>query len=133
MILDWVQRSHLNAAMAAYGRNADVVSEQTTMINQQDVEITNFWQEYITTDLTSEESALAGSFNLQWKPYAESRNHTMALASAEDYVGAIANLTGDATAKFDVVHTTLHKLLELQRDVAAKEYAQTRSDYESIF
>ncbi|MBP6056831.1 MAG: MCP four helix bundle domain-containing protein [Nitrosomonas sp.] len=133
MILDRMQRTRLNTAMSAYGRTADIVKERQTMTNQRDAEIATTWQKYMVTNLTPEEATLAENFNQQWRVYTESRNRTMALANAGNYDGAIANLTGDAAAKFDAVHATMLKLLELQRAEAAKEYAEARSDYESIF
>ena len=133
MVLDRMQHTRLNTAMSAYGRSIDIVKERQTMTDQRDAEIANTWQKYMVTNLTPEEATLAENFNQQWKIYTESRNRTMTLVSAGNYDGAIANLTGDAAAKFDAVHATMLKLLELQRDVAAKEYAEARSDYESIF
>ncbi|SFF30733.1 MCP four helix bundle domain-containing protein, partial [Nitrosomonas sp. Nm166] len=133
LILDRMQRTRLNTAMSAYGRNADIVKERQAMSDQRDAEIANFWQKYMTTNLLPEEATLAESFSQQWKIYTESRNRTMAFATAGNYDAAIANLTGDAAAKFDAVHVTMVKLLELQRDVAAKEYAAARSSFENIF
>jgi methyl-accepting chemotaxis protein len=103
------------------------------MTDQRDAEIAGFWQKYLATNLIPEEATLAENFNQQWKTYTESRNRTMALATAGNYDGAIANLMGDAAAKFDAVHVTMTKLFELQRDVAAKEYAEAKSSFESIF
>ncbi len=133
LVLDRMQRTSLNTAMSAYGRNADIVKERAAMTIQRDAEIATLWQKYMATNLTIEEATLVENFNQQWKIYAESRNHTMALATAGNYDGAIANLTTDASAKFDAVHATIIKLFDLQRDVAAKEYAEAKSNYESIF
>ncbi len=133
LILDRVQRARLNTAMSAYGRHADIVKERQALNVQRDAEIASTWQKYMTTNLTSEETTLAENFNQQWKIYTESRDRTMALSAAGNYDAAIANLTGDAAAKFDAAHATLFKLLELQRDVAAKEYAEAQNNYQSIF
>ncbi|PTQ78894.1 methyl-accepting chemotaxis protein [Nitrosomonas oligotropha] len=133
MILDRMQRTRLNTAMSAYGRNPALAIERKTMTGQLDAEIAKFWQKYMATNLTTEEAILAENFNQQWKTYTESRNRTIALATAGDYDGAIANLTGDAAAKFDAVHAAMVKLLELQRNVAANEYAAANSNFESIF
>lgn len=133
MVLDRMQRTRLNTAMSAYGRNADIVKERQAMSDQRDAEIASFWQKYMATHLISEEATLAENFSQQWKTYTESRNRTMALATTGNYDGAITNLTGDAAAKFDAVHATMIKLFELQRGVAAKEYAEAKSNFESIF
>jgi methyl-accepting chemotaxis protein len=133
MVIDRMQRVRVNTAMAAYGRNADLVKERQRMNDQRDAEMSKHWQEYILTNLTPEEAVLVENFTQQWKIYTESRNRTMAFATAENYDAAIVNLTGDAATKFDAAHATMIKLFELQRDVAAKEYTESRANYESIF
>ncbi|MEK6686641.1 MAG: methyl-accepting chemotaxis protein, partial [Pseudomonadota bacterium] len=132
-VLDRMQRIRLNAVMSAYGRSPEIVKERHALNEQRDAEIATTWQKYVATNLTSEEAALAENFNQQWRAYVESRNHTMALATAGDYDTAIANAATDATSKFDAVHATLFKLIELQRDEAAKEYAEAQNTYQSIF
>jgi len=133
MVLDRMQRARLNTAMSAYGRSADIVKERTAMTSQRDAELADFWKKYMTTNLTAEESGLAEKFSQQWNSYVESRNRTIALATAGNFDAAVANLTGDAGGKFDAVHGTLLKLLELQRTESAKEYAEAQSSYQSIF
>lgn len=133
LVLDRMQRARLNTAMSAYGRDAELVKARKIMTSQRDAEIAELWKKYMATTLTLEEAELAENFALQWKIYAESRDHTMSFATAGDYDAAIVNLTGDAAAKFDAVHGTMLNLLELQRNVAAKEYAEAQSNYNSIF
>ncbi|PSJ18279.1 methyl-accepting chemotaxis protein [Nitrosomonas supralitoralis] len=133
LVLDRMQRARLNAAMSAYGRSAEIVKERQVMTIQRDAEVADLWKKYMATTLTPDEAALAESFNQQWRIYTESRNHTLNLAAAGDYDAAIENLTHDAGAKFDAVHGTMLNLLELQRNVAAKEYAEAQSNYNSIF
>jgi methyl-accepting chemotaxis protein len=133
MVIDRMQRVRVNTAMAAYGRSTILVKERQGMNDQRDAEIAKLWQGYVVTNLTPEEAVLVENFTQQWKIYTESRNRTMAFATAENYDAAIANLTGDAGTKFDTVHATMIKLFELQRDVAAKEYTESRANYESIF
>ena len=132
LILDRMHRARLNAVMSAYGRNPEIVKERQAMTNQRDAEIASTWQKYTATNLTPEEATLVENFNQQWKAYVEPRNHTMTLAAAGDYDAAIANALS-ATPKFDAAHATLFKLLELQRDEGAKEYAAAQNDYKSIF
>ena len=59
-------------------------------------------------------------------------NRTVSLATAGDYDAAIANMTGDAGAKFTAAHEIALKLLTLQRDESAKEYAEAQKQYEEI-
>ncbi len=132
LIVDRMQRVRLNAAISAYGRNAELVKERQTMTDQRDAEIANFWQKFTTTNLTPEEATLAENFTQRWKAYTESRNRTMSLAAAGDYDAAVANMTGDAGAKFTAAHEIALKLLTLQRDESAKEYAEAQKQYENI-
>ncbi|MER2513710.1 MAG: methyl-accepting chemotaxis protein [Nitrosomonas ureae] len=132
LVLDRMQRARLNAAMSAYGRNAEITKERQIMTNQRDAEIADLWKKFMATNLTPEETTLAESFNQQWRSYTESRDRTMVLATAGDYDAAINNLTNDASTKFDAVHGTMLNLLELQRNVAAKEYAEAQSSYNTI-
>jgi len=132
LVLDRMQRARLNAAMSAYGRNAEITKERQIMTNQRDAEIADLWKKFMATNLTPEETTLAESFNQQWRSYTESRDRTMVLATAGDYDAAINNLTNDASTKFDAIHGTMLNLLELQRNVAAKEYAEAQSSYNTI-
>jgi methyl-accepting chemotaxis protein len=132
LTLDRMQRTRLNAVMSAYGRNAELVKERQEMTNQRDAEIAVAWQKYSATNLTPEEATLVENSNQQWKAYVEPRNQTMVLAAAGDYDVAITNALS-ATSKFDAAHATLFKLLELQRDESAKEYAAAQNDYKNIF
>ncbi len=132
LVLDRMQRMRLNAVMSAYAKNPEVVRERQSMNDQLDVEVAKTWQKYIATNLTPEEAILIENFNQQWKAYIEARNHTMALAAKGDYDAAITNAMA-ATPKFGEAHITLFKLLELQRDEGAKEYAGAQQDYENVF
>ncbi len=133
LVLDRMQRARLNAAIAAYARSAEIVKERQNMTNQRDAEISEMWKKYMATNLTSEEGALVENFNQQWQIYTESRNRTMALAAAGNFDASIENMVNDAGPKFDAVHGTMIKLLELQRTESAKEYAAAQSNYETIF
>jgi len=132
-VLDRMQRVRLNAVMAAYGRNVDVVKQRKVMTEERDAELNKTWQKYTATRLTPEEKTLVESFEQQWKTYVESRERTMSLAAAGDYDAAIANASSDATPKFDIAHVTLFSLLDLQRTESEKEYAAAQNNYENIF
>ncbi|PSJ16042.1 methyl-accepting chemotaxis protein [Nitrosomonas supralitoralis] len=132
-VVDRVQRIRLNTAMTAYSRNAEIVKEYSALNDTRDAEIAKAWQKYLSTEMTTEGKALTGNFEQQWKIYVESRNRTVASAASGDYDAAIANLTGDASSKFNTAHTTLFSLLDLQRTGAENDYAQTQNNYENIF
>jgi len=133
LVGDRMQHMHLDTEMAAYARSTEIVKEWQRVNDQRDAEIVTVWKKYMAATLTPEKASLTENFNRQWKTYVESRNRTMALAAAGDHAAAIANSASDATPKFDAVHATLFKLLELQRDEAAREYTEARNDYQSIF
>lgn len=132
LIIDRMQRTRLNAVLSAYTRKPEVVKERQVMTNQRDAEIATAWQKYMATNLTPIEKTLTESFNHEWKAYADARDRTMVLAAAGDYDAAIVNAT-DATPKFDAAHATMFKLIELQRDEGAKEFAASQDNYENIF
>ncbi len=132
MILDRMQRVRLNAAISAYARKPELVKERQNMTDQRDAEIASFWQKYMATRFVPEEASIAENFINQWRIYTESRNRTMALATAGDFDAAVANMIGDAGAKFDAAHTTMLKLLEFQRTESQKQYETAQDSFETI-
>lgn len=133
LVLDRMQRTRLNAVMAANLGDIEVAKQRIIMTAERDSEINNAWQKYVLTTLTPEEKILSDTFAQVWKVYVESRNRSLSFAVAGNFEAAVENATGDATPKFDNAHTTMFSLIELQRSVAATEYAQAQSSYESIF
>ncbi|MER0172124.1 MAG: HAMP domain-containing protein [Nitrosomonas sp.] len=132
LIIDRMQRVRLNAVIASYARKPEAVKERQAMSDQRDAEIATAWQKYVATNLTPTEKTLVENFNQEWKAYTEARDRTMALAAAGDFDAAVKNAT-EATPRFDAVHATIFKLIELQRDEGAKEYAASQKNYENIF
>ncbi|MDP1557312.1 MAG: methyl-accepting chemotaxis protein [Nitrosomonas sp.] len=133
LVLDRVQLVRLNAVIASNFRDIETAKQRAAMTAERDAEINNVWQKYLLTKLIPEEERLANVFAQQWQAYKESRDRTMSAALAGDFDTAIANATSDAGPKFDRAHQTIFSLIELQRDVAAQEYAGAQSNYESIF
>jgi methyl-accepting chemotaxis protein I, serine sensor receptor len=133
LVLDRMQRVRLNAVMAANLRSETVARERAGMNAQRDAEISDTWQKYIVTTLTPEEERLANAWQQQWQVYKESRERTMNFALAGDFDAAIANATNDAAPKFDDVHETIFSLIGLQGNVAAQEYAEAQSNFNTIF
>ncbi|MBS0300415.1 MAG: MCP four helix bundle domain-containing protein [Proteobacteria bacterium] len=132
LVIDRMQRTRLNAIIASYARKPETVKERQAMTDQRDVEIATAWQKYMATNLIPAEKTLIENFNHEWKAYTEARNRTMVLAAAGDYDAAVKNAT-EATPRFDAAHATMFKLIELQRDEGAKEFAASQANYESIF
>ncbi len=132
-ILDRMQHIRLNTIMAANLRSESVVRERAGLTAQRDMEINNTWQKFIVTNLTVEEEQLANTWLPQWQVYKESRDRTMSLAQAGDFDGAIANANNDAGPKFEAVYGTISNMIELQGRVAAQEYAEAQSNFNSVF
>lgn len=132
MVLDRMQRTRLNAAIAAYARKPELVKERQSMTDQRDAEIASFWQKYTATRFTPEETSIAENFIHQWRIYTESRNRTMVLAASGDYDAAVANMIGDAGAKFDAAHATMLKLLEYQRTESQNQYETAQENFEAF-
>jgi methyl-accepting chemotaxis protein len=132
-ILDRTQRVRLNAIMAANLRNESVARERAELTAQRDMEINAAWQRFVATFLTPEEEQLANTWSQQWETYKASRDRTLALAMTGDFDGAIANANSDAAPKFDAVHQTTVSLIDLQGRVAAQEYAEAQSNFNSTF
>ncbi len=133
LVLDGMQRGRLNAAISAYGRKAELVKERQAMTDQRDAEIATAWKKYMATNLTPLEATLAETSAQRWKIYTDSRNRTMSLAAAGDYDGAVVNMIGDAGAKFDAVHETMLKLIQLQRDESKIEFLKAQDHYDQTF
>jgi len=131
VVIDRMQRTRLNAIIAAYAHKPEVVKERQAMTDLRDAEIAAAWQKYLATNMVPAEKTLIENFNHEWKIYAEARNRTMALAANGDYDAAVKNAL-EATSKFDAAHATMFKLIQLQRDEGAKEYAASQANYESI-
>ncbi|PTN11403.1 methyl-accepting chemotaxis protein [Nitrosomonas aestuarii] len=132
-VLDRMQRTRLNAVVAANLRSDAAAKERTQMTMERDAEIDNVWKKYIVTTLTAEEEKFANTFTRQWEVYKESRDRTMMHAMAGNFDAAIENANGDAAPKFDAVHETIFDLITLQGRVAAQEYAQAQDNFNNIF
>ncbi len=132
-ILDQMQIVRMNAVMAANLNSIEVARQRTAMTAERDAGINTIWQKFMATYLVPEEEKLANTFARQWPAYQESRDRTMSLAMAGNFEAAVANATSDAGAKFDVAHATMLGLIELQGRVAAQEYAEAQSNFNTVF
>ncbi|MGH8762176.1 MAG: methyl-accepting chemotaxis protein [Nitrosospira sp.] len=131
-ILDRAQRSRLNAVIAASYQDLEEAKKRASMTVQRDAEIGESMKKYLTTTLTPEEKTLIDRFEEQWKAYQEIRDVILNQAVQGNFAAAKELMVKDGTPKFDVVHETIFKLVELQARVAAEEYAQAQSDSVTI-
>lgn len=58
--------------------------------------------------------------------------HSMNLALAKEYKAAQKNLFDDMFVKFDAAHTTMFKLLDLQRTLGSSEYKAAHEAYQNL-
>lgn len=131
VVIDRMQRTRLNAFIAAYSKSPEVVKTRAQMTVQREQEIDEAWKKYFTTTMTPEEKSLADTVWQQWKGYQEGRNKTMALAEAGDFEGAVTNALL-ITPKFDELHASIFKLIDLQKTLAAQEYTNSQTNFNTI-
>lgn len=132
-ILDKAQRSRLNAVIASSYENLEEAHKRASMTVQRDSEINEIWKKYMLTTLTTEESFLSNQFVERWKVFQEVRNIVINYATQGDFKAAHAVVMNELTPKFDLVHETLFKLIQLQEDVASKEYGLAQSQASTTF
>lgn len=123
VILDDIQNTRLDATMAAYSRNGEVVKQRKASIDENDAEINKRWKTYNETFLTPEEKLLVDAFNAGFKQFKDSRDRTMSLALAGDFDAAMANDLSESVSKFEAVHTTMYALFDLQATEGQKEFS----------
>ncbi|MDC8445327.1 MAG: methyl-accepting chemotaxis protein [Nitrosomonas sp.] len=132
-VIDQMQIVRMNAVMAAYLNSIEAARQRAAMTAENDARINTIWQKFMTTYLVSEEEKLANTFARQWPLYQESRDRTISLAMAGNFEESIANTISDAREKFDAAHATMLSLIELQGGVAAQEYAEAQSNFNTVF
>lgn len=86
----------------------------------------------MATKLTTEEAALAKDFEQQWRSLSQSVDHSMSLALNKEFKAAQQNLHDDMFAKFDAAHTTMFKLLDMQRVLGSNEYKAAHQAYQEL-
>lgn len=132
MILDRAQRTRLNAVIAASYEDIGEAKQRASMTAERDLEISEKLKKYLLTTLTPEEKVLTDRFQEQWKPYQESRDTVLDQAIRGNFAAAKEMTAKDLMPKFEALHETIFKLVELQEEVAASEYAQAQSDAATI-
>ena len=132
-ILDRAQRSRLNAVIASSYESLEEANKRAAMTVQRDSEINEIWKKYMLTTLTPEESFLSNQFVERWKVFQEARNMAINYATQGDFKAAHTIAMNEINPKFDLVHETLFKLIQLQEDVAGKEYGLAQSQSSTIF
>lgn len=132
VVLDRIQRIRFNTVISSYSENPAIVSERKSLSDQRLEEVNTLWPKYMATKLTTEEAALAKDFEQQWRSLSQSVDHSMSLALNKEFKAAQQNLHDDMFAKFDAAHTTMFKLLDMQRVLGSNEYKAAHQAYQEL-
>ena len=132
VVLDRIQRIRFNTVISSYSENQTVVAERKLLNDQRFTEISTLWPKYMATELNAEEVKLASDFEQQWRNLSQSVDRSMNLALNKEFKAAQQNLHDDMFAKFDAAHTTMFKLLDLQRVLGSSEYESAHAAYQQL-
>ncbi|HLP81161.1 MAG TPA: methyl-accepting chemotaxis protein [Nitrosomonas sp.] len=91
------------------------------------------WARYIKTKLTPQEDQLAKTKLEFHAAYVDSVNRVFQLAMAGNFERASIEMKGTSEPIFYKLHETIYKMITLQGDVAAQEYAIAQSNFDTIF
>ncbi|MES2050166.1 MAG: methyl-accepting chemotaxis protein [Pseudomonadota bacterium] len=126
-IIRIINRNQLAVAKSLTGDPAQLGKEMDG-IDKNILEANKMWAEYMATYLTVEEKKLAEQFANARKSFVEEGlKPAMTAARAQDVKLATEILHGKMTALFDKVSEPMNGLINLQLDVAKKEYEQSQS------
>lgn len=132
LVIDKINLIRTNAVVATSTSSLTDIEDMIARTAQRDREINQLWAKFTATTLTSEEKAIAESFDAVWKEYRESRDRTLSLARAGNQAGARENAMRDAGPKFNKAHDDMFALIELQGKVAGEEYQNAVSTYNTV-
>ena len=132
-ILDtWYQVREL-ASEAVESKNKDRAKSLGEEANRLVKKNEGIWAKYLETFLTPEEAVLTKTKSEQHVQYVSSMNRTIQLAVSGEFEASAENLTKDTVPKFNALRDTVFALLNLQSDIAGKEYSQAQSSYDTTF
>ena len=128
-VLDSMQRIRFNTIISSNSENPAIAAERKAMNDQRFAEIATLWTQYMSTEFTAEETVLAKDFEQQWSNASQSVDRSMTAALNKEFEAARENLHNDLFVKFDAAHTTMFKLLDLQRVLGTEEYNGAHAAY----
>ncbi len=121
-ILDSIQRMRVNALTAANSNNPVIAKERFVDTNQLDRIFDENWSRYSVTSVTAEEKMKAEEFYRNVEAYRISRDKTMNLSIEGDFEAARENAVKYARPKYDLVHSTLIDLFDIQERQTKKSF-----------
>lgn len=117
IVLDHIQRSRMDAAIAAQSKDIQEARNRASMTIERDHEINGKWRNYLATALTPEEKQLSDRFIDAWKYYQSLRDQVLNLAINGNFDLATENFVNQDRSKFDPAHQALFKLVQLQKQL----------------
>ena len=122
-----------NATAAANGNNAALAKEKLEETSQTIKRAEGIWAKFMSTELTDEEGQLAKKKLKLHAAYVSAVNEVFRKAMAGNFEGALKSIQEDAEPIFYNLHGTIYSMITLQGNVAAQEYDEAKSNYDSIF
>ena len=133
VVLDRIQRSRMNAAIAAQSEDIQEAKRRASMTMERDSEMSEKWRKFMATKLTPEEKELADAFVESWRIYQLSRNQTINDAVNGNFGAAVENFRDQDNVKFEPAHNALFKLVQLQEQVSQHEFNESQKSFDQLF
>ena len=133
VVLDRIQRSRMNAAIAAQSEDVQEAKRRASMTMERDSEMSEKWRKFMATKLTPEEKELADAFVESWRIYQLSRNQTINDAVNGNFGAAVENFRDQDNVKFEPAHNALFKLVQLQEQVSQHEFNESQKSFDQLF
>ena len=126
-------KNRLRIAASLINPTDDVIQKNTAEVEQNIAEITKIWEVYSSTYLTSEEKAFADKFATDRKQFVvEGLKPAIAALRAKDFKLADKIVVDKIRPLYAPVEEGIQNLMELQLDVAKKEYQESIAHYNRI-
>lgn len=131
-ILDAIQRMRINALIAANSNNPVIARERFADTDQLDRIFDQNWSRYAATSVTTEEKVKAEEFYRNVEAYRISRDKTISFSMAGDFEAARENAAKYARPKYDLVHSTLIDLFDIQEIQTKKSFDAAIEQFELL-
>ncbi|TXI23801.1 MAG: HAMP domain-containing protein, partial [Nitrosomonas sp.] len=132
VVLDRIQQSRMNAAIAAQSQDIQEAKNRTSMTMERDNEMNEKWRKYLTTSLTPEEKQLSDSFIEAWKQYQILRDQILNLSINGNFQAATTLFLKEDRSKFDRAHEAMFKLVQLQEQLTKHEFEDAQKGFSQI-
>ena len=125
--------NRLNIAAGLNAPSSEVIRNNTAEVEQNIDKITQLWDEYMSTQLTAEEKILADQFAENRKHFvADGLKPAIAALRVNDITQANRIVEDKINNLYPPVGESIEQLMQLQLDMAKREYGTTQSRHEAI-